>query len=279
MFAKQFNQLGKVSLEAIPTNADGGMNEAAALTRFVKQSVELAELQELLFAAGTHSLLVVLQGRDASGKDGTIRGVGGAMNPAGTRVVAFKVPTPHERAHDFLWRVHKETPGLGETVFFNRSHYEDVLVVRVHNLVPDPIWRKRYDDIVAFEELLAEAKVIVVKFFLHINKNEQEKRLLAREADSTKAWKLNASDWQDRPLWEKYTEAYEDVIEKTAARHAPWYVIPADRKWFRNVALSEVLLDTLRPYKAGWKTTLDTLGAKQREALTKLRATLNETQK
>lgn len=255
------------------------MTEAVALARFAKQSVELGELQELLFAAGMHGLLVVLQGRDASGKDGTIKGVAGAMNPAGTRVMAFKVPTAHERSHDFLWRVHKETPGRGETVFFNRSHYEDVLVVRVHNLVPDPIWKKRYDDIVAFEELLTEANVLVVKFFLHISKAEQEKRLLAREADITKAWKLNPSDWEERPFWEKYTEAYEDVIERTAAKNAPWYVVPSDRKWFRNVAIAETLIETLKPYKDDWKKSLAQTGAAQKEALTTLRATLSETPK
>lgn len=271
MLIKRFDSPGKVSLKEIPTNADGGMTEPVALARFATQGAELAELQELLFAAGTHSLLVVLQGRDTAGKDGTIKGVAGAMNPGGTRVASFKVPTPQERAHDFLWRIHKEVPGRGETVFFNRSHYEDVLVVRVHNLVPDPVWKARYDQIIAFEKLLTSSNTIVVKFCLHISKSEQEKRLLAREADSTKAWKLNTSDWEERPFWDKYTEAYEDAISKTAAEHAPWYVVPGDHKWFRNVAIAEALIETLRPYKADWKKTLDKMGATQKAAIAQLR--------
>ena len=214
----------------------------------------------------------MLQGRDTAGKDGAIKSVAGAMNPAGTRVASFKVPTPVERSHDFLWRVHKETPDLGETVFFNRSHYEDVLVVRVHKLAPEPVWKARYEHINHFENLLTDSKTIVVKFFLHISKEEQERRLLDREATPEKAWKLNAGDWQERAFWDDYSAAYDDVIERCSTEKAPWYVVPADHKWFRNVAIAEALLETLRPYKAGWKATLDTLATEQKAALVALRS-------
>lgn len=272
MLCEKFDNPGKVSFATIPTKRDGDMTEAQALTRFAKQALELGKLQNLLSAAGTHALLVVLQGRDASGKDGAIKGVAGSMNPSGTRVASFKVPTPEERAHDFLWRIHKQTPGKGEVVFFNRSHYEDILVVRVHNLAPEEVWEKRYEDINNFENLLTDNNVIVVKFFLHVSKEEQERRLLEREANPEKSWKLNPSDWTERNFWDNYTAAYDDVLERCSMANAPWYVVPADNKWFRNVAMAEVLIETLRPYKEGWKATLGKLAAEQRIALEKIRA-------
>jgi PPK2 family polyphosphate:nucleotide phosphotransferase len=272
MLCEKFDNPGKVSFTTIPTKSDGGMTEAEALARFAKQAIELERLQELLSAAGTHALLVVLQGRDASGKDGAIKSVAGAMNPGGTRVAAFKVPTPEERAHDFLWRIHKQTPGKGEVVFFNRSHYEDILVVRVHNLAPKEVWEKRYDDINNFENLLTDNNVIVVKFFLHVSKDEQERRLLDREANSEKSWKLNPSDWTERSFWDDYSAAYDDVLERCSMQNAPWYVIPGDNKWFRNVAMAEVLIEALKPYKAEWKASLAKLGAEQKIALEKIRA-------
>ena len=272
MLCEKFDKPGKLSLKSIPTKRDGDMTEEKALGRFAKQAEELGKLQELLSAAGTHALLVVLQGRDASGKDGAIKSVAGSMNPGGTRVAAFKVPTPEERAHDFLWRVHQQTPGKGEVVFFNRSHYEDILVVRVHNLAPEAVWQKRYDDINNFENLLVDNNVIVVKFFLHVSKDEQEKRLLDREANPEKSWKLNPSDWTERKFWDDYTAAYDDVLERCSTPEAPWHVVSADNKWFRNVAMAEVLIETLKPYKADWKASLAKLGAEQKLALEKIRA-------
>lgn len=276
MLSEKFDRPGKLKLTDIPTKRDGGMTEEQALARFAEQARELGKLQELLSAAGTHALLVILQGRDASGKDGAIKGVAGAMNPGGTRVASFKVPTPEERAHDFLWRIHAQTPGKGEVVFFNRSHYEDILVVRVHKLVEEAVWTKRYDDINNFENLLADNNVIVVKFFLHVSKEEQEKRLLEREQNPEKAWKLNPSDWTERQYWDDFTQAYDDVIERCSTPEAPWFIVPADHKWFRNVAIAEALIETLKPYKAGWKATLAALSAQQTAALQKLRATQTE---
>jgi PPK2 family polyphosphate:nucleotide phosphotransferase len=216
---------------------------------------------------------VVLQGRDTAGKDGTLKSVAGAMNPVGVRIAPFKVPTPLELSHDFLWRMHQQTPGIGEIVFFNRSHYEDVLVVRVHNLIAEKMWRKRYDHINAFEDLLADSGVILVKFFLHISYEEQEKRLLAREVEPGKAWKLNPGDWEERKYWDEYTEAYEDAIGKCSTAHAPWYVIPSDKKWYRNLAIAEALIDELKPYKDGWLQKMERLGAEKRAALDTVRAT------
>lgn len=269
MLVQRFEAPEKIRLDDIPTKT--GLERAEAERRFAPLAAELSELQELLFAAGTHSLLVVLQGRDTAGKDGTLKAVAGALNPAGTRVVAFKVPTPAELAHDFLWRIHRETPGRGEAVFFNRSHYEDVLVVRVHDLAPEPVWKRRYDQIREFEALLTETGTIVVKFYLHISKGEQEKRLREREEEPAKAWKLNPGDWKERALWDDYTRAYEDAIAKCATRHAPWHVVPADDKPARNVAIAHTLVEALRPYKKEWLATLEALGARQKAALDALR--------
>jgi PPK2 family polyphosphate:nucleotide phosphotransferase len=272
MLAKRFDSpKDKIKLFDIPTDSDGGLSKSDAETKFGKQCAELSELQELLYAAGTHALLVVLQGRDTAGKDGAVRCVAGALNPSGTRVTSFKVPTPDERAHDFLWRIHQQTPKLGEVVFFNRSHYEDVLVVRVHELAPKKIWKARYEQINAFETLLADSNVLVVKFCLHLSKDEQEKRLLEREEDPTKAWKLNPGDWAERKLWDDYTDAYEDAIAKCASKSAPWYVVPADKKYFRNVAMAEALIETLKPHKSEWQAALAKLGATQKAALAKMR--------
>ena len=179
-----------------------------------KLSDELSELQELLTAAQQQSLLVVLQGMDTSGKDGTIRHVLSHVNPQGCDVHSFKEPTQEELAHDFLWRVHKVTPAKGEMGIFNRSHYEDVLVARVHNLVPEKVWSRRYEEINNFEQLLSQNGMIMLKFFLHISYDEQERRLLAREQDKDKSWKLSAEDWEDRKYWKDYEQAYEDALSK-----------------------------------------------------------------
>lgn len=255
----------RVGLAAIATGADGGMDREEGRARLAGLQTELAELQEELYAAGTHSLLVILQGMDTSGKDGTIRAVLGAVNPVGCRVEAFKAPSEEELAHDFLWRVHRVTPRLGHVAVFNRSHYEDVLVVRVRSLAPEAVWRPRYEQIRDFESLLAAAGTIVVKLFLHVGRDEQEERLLAREANPTKAWKLSAGDWRERERWDDYQRAYEEAIERTAAPPAPWYVVPADRKWFRNLAVAEVLVRTLAEHRPAWRERLERMAVAGRE--------------
>ena len=210
-----------------------------------KNIARIDELQYLMYAEHRRALLVVLQGIDASGKDGTIRHVMTGFNPQGCRVTPFKAPTPEELAHDFLWRIHHVVPGKGDVAIFNRSHYEDVLVVRVHELVPAPIWKRRYDQINDFERYLAENGVVIVKFFLHISKDEQKRRLERRIEDSTRQWKVALSDFEERKRWKEYQRAYEDAITKCNTKEAPWYVIPADKKWFRNLAVSQVLVETL----------------------------------
>ena len=214
-------------------------------SRLGKLGVRLEELQDLLYAEHQHKLLIVLQGMDTSGKDGAIRKVFDSMDPLGIRVASFKVPTEVELDHDFLWRVHQQVPGKGEVVVFNRSHYEDVLVVRVHDLVPKKVWRERYDQINEFERLLADTGTTIVKFFLHIDRDEQKERLQARLDDPAKRWKFRKGDLDDRKLWNDYQAAYEDVLSKTSTKWAPWYVVPANAKWYRNVVISQVLVDTL----------------------------------
>lgn len=207
---------------------------------------ELEQLQELLYAEGKHKVLVVLQAMDTGGKDGTIRHVFDGTNPQGVKVAGFKKPTEKELAHDYLWRVHGNTPASGEITIFNRSHYEDVLVVRVHDLVPEHRWRRRYDHINAFEELLADEGTTILKFFLHISKEEQKQRLQARLDEPTKTWKFAKGDLAERKLWNSYIAAYEEAITRTSTEWAPWYVIPADRKWYRNLAISTIIVDTLK---------------------------------
>lgn len=271
MLAKQLKKTGKVDLESISTNDTGDMTREVGEARLAVLAKELEDLQELLYAAGEKALLIVLQGRDTSGKDGALEAVAGAMNPVGTRIASFKVPSPEELRHDFLWRIHQQAPEKGQVVFFNRSHYEDVLVARVHELVPKEIWEKRYEHINRFEELLNDAGVIVVKFYLHISKEEQKERLLAREEDPAKAWKLNPGDWAERKLWDLYTKAYEDALGKCAAKHAPWFVVPADHKWYRNVVIAEALVETLRPYAKAWEKKLAEIGKTQNAALARMR--------
>jgi PPK2 family polyphosphate:nucleotide phosphotransferase len=214
---------------------------------------------------------VVLQGRDTAGKDGTLRGLSRFVDIQGVHTASFKVPTAEELAHDFLWRIHPHAPAKGQISFFNRSHYEDVLVVRVHNLAPEGVWRKRYDQINEFEELLAENGTIIVKFCLHIDKAEQEVRLLAREQEVAKAWKLSAGDWKEREFWDAYTDAYDDAMSKCSPDHAPWHVVPADRKWFRDLAVTETLVETLRPYRDGWMEKLARLGEEAKKELAAFR--------
>jgi PPK2 family polyphosphate:nucleotide phosphotransferase len=205
----------------------------------------MAELQELLYASKKRALLIVLQAIDAGGKDGTIRHVMSGVNPQSCQVTSFKAPTAEELGHDFLWRIHQRVPIKGFFGIFNRSHYEDVLVVRVHDLVPKAVWSRRYDYINGFERVLDDGGVTILKFFLHISKDEQKKRFEDRLRDPAKMWKATLQDLEERKLWEKYRKAFEDAISKCSTEVAPWYVIPADRKWFRNLAVSEVIVQTL----------------------------------
>ncbi len=236
------------------------IDRAASDTRFNDLSRELGELQELCYAAGSEALLVVLQGMDTSGKDGTIRSVFDAVNPQGVQVASFKVPTPLELAHDFLWRIHQQTPANGMFGIFNRSHYESVLVERVKHLVPEEVWSRRYDQINDFERLLTTSGTIVVKFFLHISKGEQKERLLKREEDAEKSWKLSPNDWIERRSWPAYLAAYQDALNRCATPNAPWYVVAADRKWYRDFVIAEVLIETLRPYRKKWLDSLTERG-------------------
>jgi PPK2 family polyphosphate:nucleotide phosphotransferase len=261
----------RVAIDELPTNMDGGLTKEQGEARLTELSEELDELQELLYAAGTHALLIVLQGMDTSGKDGTIRAAFAAMDPQGVRVAGFKAPTPAELAHDFLWRAHRETPERGMVTIFNRSHYEDVLVVRVKGLVAKEVWEQRYDQINAFERLLSENNTLIVKFFLHISKEEQRERLLAREEDVRKAWKLSAGDWQERRLWDDYQAAYQDLLRKCSMAHAPWYVVPADRKWYRNLAVAETVVELLRPLRETWLASLRERGEAERAKIEALR--------
>lgn len=217
-----------------------GKARAAELNR------ELESLQELLYAEGKHKVLVVLQAMDTGGKDGTIRHVFDGTNPQGVKVASFKKPTSEELAHDYLWRVHDHTPGTGEIAVFNRSHYEDVLVVRVHNLVAEERWSRRYEHINAFEQLLADEGTTILKFFLHISKEEQRERLQARLDTPEKNWKFSKGDLAEREHWDRYVDAYEAALSQTSTESAPWYAIPADRKWYRNLVITEILVETLR---------------------------------
>jgi PPK2 family polyphosphate:nucleotide phosphotransferase len=214
-----------------------------------KQLEKLSDLQSVFNASAKHSLLIILQGRDASGKDGVLRTVVGAANPAGVRVNSFKAPTPVELAHDYLWRIHQVVPEKGMFGIFNRSHYEDVLVVRVHELVPEEVWSKRYEQINNFEKMLSENGTIILKFFLHVSRDEQKERLRERVEDKTKNWKFNAGDLAERDLWDKYTEAYEDALYHCSTEWAPWYVVPANQKWYRNYIVGTVLIDALKRLK------------------------------
>jgi len=220
---------------------------------------ELESLQEMLYAEGKRRVLIVLQGMDTSGKDGVIRHVFEGVNPQGVQVASFKVPTSPELAHDYLWRIHQKTPGKGEIVIFNRSHYEDVLVVRVHNLVSPEVWKKRYDQIKSFERLLIEEGTIILKFFLHISPEEQAKRFLERVETPEKNWKFNPGDLEERKHWQEYMEAYEDALNKTSTNYAPWYVIPSDRKWYRNLAIASIMVDTLKEMKMSYPTAIEDL--------------------
>jgi PPK2 family polyphosphate:nucleotide phosphotransferase len=270
-YAHKITGTQQIKLKEFDTEDDGGLERADGEERLAKLSAELTRLQELLYAASEEAVLIILQGRDTSGKDGTIRAVMGPLNALGCNVASFKVPTSEELAHDFLWRVHHRTPGHGEIAIFNRSHYEDVLVVRVHKLVPQNIWRARYEHINNFERLLTDSRTIVLKFYLHISKKEQEKRLLEREQDTEKYWKLSVGDWKEREFWNDYTRAYEDAINRCSTPYAPWYIVPADKKWFRNLAVAEAIVSTLKPYQNEWIKKLDAIGLEEKAKIEEYR--------
>lgn len=237
----------KVNLSECDPNDTSGFKggKTKGLARVEALNTELETLQELLYAEHKHKVLIVLQAMDTGGKDGVIRRVFDGVNPQGVRVASFKAPTPEELDHDYLWRVHKVTPGRGEMVIFNRSHYEDVLIVRVHNLVPPETWSKRYDQINDFERMLAENGTTILKFFLHIDLDEQKERLQARLDDPTKRWKFRLGDLKERKLWDEYMRAYEDALSKTSTEHAPWHIVPANRKWYRDLVIATTLVETL----------------------------------
>lgn len=212
----------------------------------------IAELQDVLYAQHKHKILIVLQGMDTSGKDGTVRGVFGKIDPLGVRSVAFKGPTAVEKDHDYLWRVHQQVPGAGEFTIFNRSHYEDVLITRVHDWIDEKECERRYEHIRNFEKMLAETGTIVLKFFLHISAAEQKKRLEERIADPDKHWKFDPADLEERKFWDGYQDLYAKAINETDADHAPWYVIPADSKTHRNLAIASIVLETLEKLKPAY---------------------------
>jgi PPK2 family polyphosphate:nucleotide phosphotransferase len=263
-----------MNLSKLKADEVDGLSKDEGIKRTEELCEKITELQELMFADGQMPLLIVLQGRDTSGKDGTIRHLLTFMNAQSTRVESFKVPTWSELAHDFLWRVHARTPGKGETVIFNRSHYEDVLVVRVHNIVPSEVWEKRYDHINNFEKLLADSGVKILKFMLHISKEEQEKRLLEREEDPTKSWKINPGDWKEREFWDHYTDAYQAALDRCNFDHAPWTVVPADKKWYRNYVVTKTIYEALKPLEKEWRKNLDAKSVEMKAVLAEYRAQL-----
>jgi PPK2 family polyphosphate:nucleotide phosphotransferase len=262
----------KVKLKDYDPGYTEKLNDRASADQELQAlSNELSELQELLAAAQQHSLLVVLQGMDTSGKDGTIRHVLSHVNPQGCNVHSFKAQTQEELSHDFLWRVHRVTPGKGVLGIFNRSHYEDVLVGRVQNLVPEKVWSHRYQAINNFEQLLTENQMIILKFYLHISYDEQERRLIAREQDKDKAWKISAEDWEDRKYWKDYELAYEDALSKCSTDKAPWYIVSANHKWYRNLAVAHTIVHTMRQYKDEWKAGLEARGQQELQRLREMR--------
>lgn len=234
-------------------------DKASANKEVRKLRRKLIEMQKLLWAENKNRLLIVLQAMDAGGKDGTIRSIFKGVNPQGVKVANFKVPTPVELAHDYLWRVHQKTPGSGEIVIFNRSHYEDVLVVRVKSLAPKKVWGKRYQHIVNFERMLADEGTTIIKFFLNISKEEQKSRLLERVEEKHKQWKFNPGDIEERKYWDDYMTAFEDAINKTSTNFAPWYVIPANRNWYRDLVVSRLIVDRLEGLKMNYPSPIENI--------------------
>lgn len=248
-----------VELSAWDTRENEGLTKSEARDLTKSLNKELEELQELLWAEHKHKVLLVIQATDTGGKDGTIRHVFDGVNPQGVKVASFKKPTDVELAHDYLWRVHKHTPGAGEMVLFNRSHYEDVLVVRVHGWVTEEQYTRRYGHIRDFEQMLADEGTTIIKFFLHISKEEQRERLQARLDIPEKNWKFSKGDLDERLLWDDYQSAFTDMLAETSTESAPWYVIPADRKWFRNLLISQIVVENLRALEMSFPPPADGL--------------------
>ena len=244
----------KIRLKDYDPNDSSGFDgkKKAGEEALLKVNRDIEALQEQMFAEGKRRLIVLLQAMDTAGKDGVIRYVFERVNPSGVRVAAFKTPSAIELSHDYLWRVHAQTPGKGEIVIFNRSHYEDVLVVRVHSMVPKEVWSKRFDHINNFEKMLVDEGTTILKFFLNIDLQEQAERFLARVEDPTKQWKFNPGDLEERKLWAQYMEAYEDVLNKTSTEYAPWYIIPSNKKWYRNLMIANIVRDTLKGFKMSY---------------------------
>jgi PPK2 family polyphosphate:nucleotide phosphotransferase len=229
-----------------------GHSKGDAATTVDADLHRLEDVQEQLWAERRHRVLIVLQGMDAAGKDGTIKHVMSALNPNGCRVVGFGVPSDVELAHDYLWRIHQAVPGDGEIVVFNRSQYEDVLVVRVHSLVPEDVWSQRYEQINDFERRLAAEGTTILKFFLHISRDEQLERFKARYTDPTKRWKFKLADLAERAHWDEYTRAYEDALARCSTTEAPWFIVPSNHKWFRNLAIGNIVAGTLEALQPAW---------------------------
>lgn len=235
----------KIKLAEVDPAGTANLTKDAAKVVLAQNIKRMAKLQEVLYAEGKHTLLIVLQAMDAGGKDGTIRSIMSGVNPQGVTVTSFKAPTAEELAHDFLWRVHQAVPARGMIGIFNRSHYEDVLIVRVKNLVPKKVWQTRYQHINNFEQLLVDSGLTILKFYLHISKEEQKERLQARLDEPDKRWKFNPGDLAERARWDDYMHAFEDVFEKCSTKAAPWYIVPANKKWYRNVVISETIVKTM----------------------------------
>ena len=262
---------GKFSLKDRAPDDTFGVSKEYATEALARHVRKLEELHELLYAGNRRSLLIVLQGMDASGKDGTIKHVMSGVNPQGCTVTSFKQPSGAEQAHDFLWRIHAAVPARGSIGIFNRSHYEDVLIARVHKLVPKAIWERRYRQINDFEKILTENGVHIVKFFLHMSKAEQKKRFDQRLADPRKNWKASPADFEERRYWKQYHAAYEEALERCSTDQAPWYVIPSDHKWFRNYAVAHAVIHTLEGMRMKFpKTNPEALAVARKSAGAKL---------
>ena len=247
MFSEQFavKPGTKVLLKSIDTNNISGQKKDEYEKALEDNIERMYKLQHLMYAEDKHAILIILQGMDTSGKDSTIMHVMRGMSPTGCTATSFKPPTPEELDHDFLWRVHKAVPRIGEFGIFNRSHYEDVIVPKAHKMLSSAVLEKRYKQINDFEEMLSENGTMILKFFLHISRDEQKKRLLERVNDPEKNWKMDPADLNERALWDRYQKATEDALEKCSTKYAPWYVIPSDKKWARNLAVSRIIVDKL----------------------------------
>jgi len=226
--------------------------EEETLEELAKLKDKMFDLQQLMYADNRYALLIVIQAMDAGGKDGLIRSVMSGLNPQGCRVTSFKAPSAEEKDHDYMWRIHPCVPNFGDIGIFNRSHYEEVLVVRVHNFVPKDTWKARYDQINNFEKYLFENKIIIRKFYLHISKKEQEERMMKRLLDPKKNWKFSGTDLKERQYWEDYMGAFEDVLMKTSTKSAPWYIIPSDKKWYRNIAVAKIIVEAMSELPMKW---------------------------